>query len=85
MLFALALIFLALSVWNEVDKQKDHHKFFAKVEAFMEAGGRNTAENGYRLCKRQGVIEAEHNIYHNGPIKEQKSCEEIYNIKELIQ
>jgi len=83
-LFALAAIFLILSVWNEVDKQQDHHAFFDKVGTFMEAGGRNTAEHGYALCKRQELLEA-HYLEHDEIILDIQSCEEIYSINTVAK
>lgn len=48
---AVALVVVGGLVWDRWQSDREHHDFFEDVRGFIEAGPRNTAEDGYVLCQ----------------------------------
>ena len=72
---------ISIIVAITVDKIEDAFteiNFKEKTESFINKGGRNTAKNGYDICKRLNKLEALADI-------KQSNCKEIYDYSELTQ
>lgn len=79
LIYFMFFVVTASIVWNELRKTSSHEHFFHKVETFMEAGGRNTAQHGYELCVEINHLKAEYYHHHEQPFMA-KSCAEIYGL-----
>lgn len=55
-------VVLTFMVVNSLHLKRDHNKFFGDVRGFMAQGGRNTAEQGFKLCERLNRLEAKAGI-----------------------
>ena len=75
-MITIAVIILAMAIYNAFDDQHEmdeHRSFFIEVREFMERGGRNTAEMGYRTCMIQNI----HSEHIGIPLRD--CCAEYYS------
>ena len=75
-MITIAVIILAMAIYNAFDdshEMDEHRSFFIEVRDFMERGGRNTAEMGYRTCVIQNI-----HSEHIGDIPLRDCCMEYY-------
>ena len=70
--FALLSIFWIAWLYTEVSEYIEREEFIEEMMAFKNRGSRNTAEQGYELCKRIVVLEKRLDVYNA------ITCDEIY-------
>jgi len=71
--FILLTCFWVVWLYSEISAHYLREDLDHNMIHFMQQGGRNTNEMGYRLCKRVAHLELEH---HN---LKGESCEKIYH------
>ena len=70
---ALLVILLVFIVISSYRNEHSHGLFWQDVRDFIETGGRNTARDGYNLCKQINLLNKE------AGKEEPLDCEDIYD------
>lgn len=71
------LILTVYNAWDDAGQMKEHHDFFAQMQDFMRAGGRNTSSMGWKQCVRTNKLE----FYVKGNDAKLNDCDDIYGVQ----
>jgi len=76
-LFVITIVYFIVE-FRLLDQQMEKHQ---ELEVFMNQGGRNTSDMGYRLCMRVKDLEDT----HEPPITYAETCQDIYLVPHEVE